>query len=76
MIQPLQDCCVVGSAALRRGEGGFQSRPYRFITEAQREELGRRLESYGSSRGPGATWESVKERLLANVPRKPQVKDE
>lgn len=46
------------------------------ITEAQREELIKRRESYRSSREPGSTWESVKERLLANVPRIPQVKDE
>ena len=35
------------------------------ISEAQREELDRRLESYRSSQETGATWESVKERLLA-----------
>ena len=35
------------------------------ITEAQKEDLDRRLESYRSSREAGATWESVKDRLLA-----------
>lgn len=33
------------------------------ITEAQRQELNRRLDSYRSSREGGSTWESVKDRL-------------
>ena len=33
------------------------------ITEAQRQELDRRLESFRSSREGGSTWESVKDRL-------------
>jgi putative addiction module component (TIGR02574 family) len=33
------------------------------ISEAQREELERRIESYGSSRERGVTWESIRDRL-------------
>ena len=35
------------------------------ITEAQREELGRRLETHRSSQERGVTWESIKDRLEA-----------
>ncbi len=35
------------------------------ITEAQREELDRRLESHRSSQESGATWESIRDRLQA-----------
>ena len=35
------------------------------ITEAQKEELDRRLESHRSSQEMGATWESIKDRLQA-----------
>lgn len=33
------------------------------ITDSQRDELDRRLETYEESRETGATWESIKERL-------------
>ena len=35
------------------------------ITEAQREELGRRLEMHRSSQERGSTWESIRDRLQA-----------
>jgi putative addiction module component (TIGR02574 family) len=36
------------------------------VTDAQREELDRRLEGYSSSPGEGATWDEVKSRLRAD----------